>query len=121
MEFLSVSATRLSSSIRDQSSRVTPHLAVLHFLVKPGFCHPQIAADGNRGNFQCLSDFLHGESAKIAKFDSFALSRDRKSTRLNSSHQIISYAVFCLNKKQAQVPRHCLSANRSGETLAPLA
>src|SRR5207244_6979844 len=25
--------------------------------------------------------------------------RDRKSTRLNSSHQIISYAVFCLNKK----------------------
>src|SRR5438552_6491026 len=25
---------------------------------------------------------------------------DRKSTRLNSSHQIISYAVFCLNKKK---------------------
>src|SRR5207244_9767327 len=25
--------------------------------------------------------------------------QDRKSTRLNSSHQIISYAVFCLNKK----------------------
>ena len=24
---------------------------------------------------------------------------DRKSTRLNSSHQIISYAVFCLKKK----------------------
>src|SRR5258708_14799557 len=28
-------------------------------------------------------------------------SRDRKSTRLNSSHQIISYAVFCLKKKRA--------------------
>src|SRR5258708_11285395 len=28
-----------------------------------------------------------------------ALQRDRKSTRLNSSHQIISYAVFCLKKK----------------------
>src|SRR5258708_2907259 len=26
---------------------------------------------------------------------------DRKSTRLNSSHQIISYAVFCLKKKTA--------------------
>src|SRR5258708_24636299 len=26
--------------------------------------------------------------------------RDRKSTRLNSSHQIISYAVFCLKKKK---------------------
>src|SRR5258708_4107027 len=28
----------------------------------------------------------------------FVLSADRKSTRLNSSHQIISYAVFCLKK-----------------------
>src|SRR5205809_4211526 len=27
------------------------------------------------------------------------LTRDRKSTRLNSSHGYISYAVFCLNKK----------------------
>src|SRR5258708_26244893 len=28
---------------------------------------------------------------------------DRKSTRLNSSHQIISYAVFCLKKKKHTV------------------
>src|SRR5256885_3312096 len=28
------------------------------------------------------------------------LPRDRKSTRLNSSHLVISYAVFCLKKKQ---------------------
>src|SRR5258708_21059227 len=28
--------------------------------------------------------------------------QDRKSTRLNSSHQIISYAVFCLKKKKKQ-------------------
>src|SRR5258708_25410403 len=33
---------------------------------------------------------LHGEACR----------RDRKSTRLNSSHQIISYAVFCLKKKK---------------------
>src|SRR5438552_13647815 len=31
------------------------------------------------------------------------LSRDRKSTRLNSSHQIISYAVFCLKKKKHNI------------------
>src|SRR5258708_17213242 len=33
---------------------------------------------------------------------------DRKSTRLNSSHQIISYAVFCLKKKilSSQLPQH---------------
>src|SRR5258708_15433264 len=29
-----------------------------------------------------------------------SLKEDRKSTRLNSSHQIISYAVFCLKKKR---------------------
>src|SRR5258708_23275420 len=28
---------------------------------------------------------------------------DRKSTRLNSSHQIISYAVFCLKKKKNKI------------------
>src|SRR5258708_10670004 len=36
--------------------------------------------------------------------------RDRKSTRLNSSHQIISYAVFCLKTKkhtsELQSPHH---------------
>src|SRR5258708_30961862 len=31
---------------------------------------------------------------------SLLIIRDRKSTRLNSSHQIISYAVFCLKKKK---------------------
>src|SRR5258708_11230894 len=33
-------------------------------------------------------------------------SRDRKSTRLNSSHQIISYAVFCLKKKKTKTYHH---------------
>src|SRR5438105_15128243 len=32
----------------------------------------------------------------------YGLSRDRKSTRLNSSHEWISYAVFCLKKKKKQ-------------------
>src|SRR5207244_6127514 len=32
--------------------------------------------------------------------------RDRKSTRLNSSHQIISYAVFCLKKKKDKKKTH---------------
>src|SRR5258708_29186612 len=31
---------------------------------------------------------------------------DRKSTRLNSSHQIISYAVFCLKKKKKNKNTH---------------
>src|SRR5438034_6583379 len=36
-----------------------------------------------------------GESQAFEPFD-----RDRKSTRLNSSHTVISYAVFCLKKKK---------------------
>src|SRR5438876_4433825 len=32
--------------------------------------------------------------------------RDRKSTRLNSSHPSISYAVFCLKKKKTDLSRH---------------
>src|SRR5256885_5789799 len=31
------------------------------------------------------------------------LKRDRKSTRLNSSHLVISYAVFCLKKKKTKL------------------
>src|SRR3712207_7372922 len=34
---------------------------------------------------------------------------DRKSTRLNSSHANISYAVFCLKKKKIHTHTHCLT------------
>src|SRR5207244_11452046 len=37
-----------------------------------------------------------------------ALAKDRKSTRLNSSHQIISYAVFCLKKKTTKNQQHSI-------------
>src|SRR2546430_8683646 len=34
-----------------------------------------------------------------------ALVRDRKSTRLNSSHSQISYALFCFKKKKQETPK----------------
>src|SRR5690242_8280593 len=34
------------------------------------------------------------------------LAQDRKSTRLNSSHMSISYAVFCLKKKRKRTSKH---------------
>src|SRR5699024_10779662 len=43
------------------------------------------------------SQYNHYESAEILQ--SAGISADRKSTRLNSSHVSISYAVFCLKKK----------------------
>src|SRR5258708_18584320 len=41
-----------------------------------------------------------GDVVSTGTVSGVAASRDRKSTRLNSSHQIISYAVFCLKKKK---------------------
>src|SRR2546426_7173086 len=38
--------------------------------------------------------------------------RDRKSTRLNSSHLVISYAVFCLKKKKKNKKRYQVNQKR---------
>src|SRR5438552_7596104 len=47
-----------------------------------------------------LSDFTNVANLTLGGSANAALAKgDRKSTRLNSSHQIISYAVFCLKKK----------------------
>src|SRR3989449_4706686 len=66
-----------------------------------------------------LDDFVNSLARRIASFDKWAIANtkrlvnaaslppdvelaagDRKSTRLNSSHGYISYAVFCLKKKK---------------------
>src|SRR5258708_25761281 len=50
--------------------------------------------DGDLDDYQ---RYLLEESRRLREE---ARKADRKSTRLNSSHQIISYAVFCLKKKK---------------------
>src|SRR3712207_7758914 len=47
-----------------------------------------------------LLDQRPGGFQVTRKMEGVALVGDRKSTRLNSSHANISYAVFCLKKKQ---------------------
>src|SRR5690606_42072971 len=44
----------------------------------------------------------HGSAAPVRRIGAAARGGDRKSTRLNSSHVKISYAVFCLKKKKQQ-------------------
>src|SRR5256885_8401800 len=44
--------------------------------------------------------------SRLAQDSAFVLSEDRKSTRLNSSHLVISYAVFCLKKKKRHQTIH---------------
>src|SRR5256885_12052786 len=50
---------------------------------------------------------VHGTAACFQGFDP---PRDRKSTRLNSSHLVISYAVFCLKKKNCNGTERFISA-----------
>src|SRR5207253_5744501 len=47
-------------------------------------------------------------------------SRDRKSTRLNSSHVAISYAVFCLKKKKTPTNRLTSGITSASRISAPL-
>src|SRR5438874_8225836 len=55
----------------------------------------------------------HGPAIKTERF-----LRDRKSTRLNSSHVEISYAVFCLKKKK-NLNKTLLLLRRNRKTSAP--
>src|SRR2546422_1176381 len=47
-----------------------------------------------------LTDAQSGEKLAVSRQDAEVPVGDRKSTRLNSSHGYISYAVFCLKKKK---------------------
>src|SRR5699024_11397348 len=65
--------------------------------------HPACLRGGNGG-----SDISHRFPSQMAQLR-FLLqkSQDRKSTRLNSSHVSISYAVFCLKKKNVIACSKC--------------
>src|SRR3712207_7297697 len=57
------------------------------------------AGEGLRDGHPLVEDEAHHEREGVAGEQRVRL-RDRKSTRLNSSHANISYAVFCLKKKK---------------------
>src|SRR2546429_3557781 len=60
---------------------------------------PDVSANANFTFYVCANQ--SGCTANSYGGTSFAAPIDRKSTRLNSSHGYISYAVFCLKKKNA--------------------
>src|SRR5690242_11800131 len=88
-------------------------IAVLHLQARRGArgVKPLGAADGpaERRALGLLGDLVGHDSRELLDKTGLALERgelgawlvgDRKSTRLNSSHMSISYAVFCLKKKK---------------------
>src|SRR5258708_34827091 len=68
-------------------------------MVRKNMGYPDIerARDGQAALRRIIEDYA-GPGVDPRAFD-VRIAQDRKSTRLNSSHQIISYAVFCLKKK----------------------
>src|SRR5690348_17369282 len=66
---------------------------------------PAAGRDGEAGRGEGVArrDLVRREPEnrgwRAGEGEAHALERDRKSTRLNSSHPSISYAVFCLKKK----------------------
>src|SRR5256885_2738226 len=52
------------------------------------------------GTYYIAMEYLPGRTLKDVIREEAPLDQDRKSTRLNSSHLVISYAVFCLKKKK---------------------
>src|SRR5690606_40533689 len=68
-----------------------------------GAATASLLRDAGTGDIEAWFAARHADSrATTANRSLAALRRDRKSTRLNSSHVKISYAVFCLKKKKQQ-------------------
>src|SRR5256885_2862049 len=63
-----------------------------------------LAAD-SAGRREVLLEMLRAQRHEVT-----IVPGDRKSTRLNSSHLVISYAVFCLKKKKKKTNRCCYMA-----------
>src|SRR5438105_7141241 len=57
---------------------------------------PILVVDDEKDSRDAVCRFLEKQGHRI-----LCAAKDRKSTRLNSSHEWISYAVFCLKKKKA--------------------
>src|SRR5260221_7736730 len=57
---------------------------------------------GSRVRREAAPGLSAGEPELHPDLDQRKVGLDRKSTRLNSSHTVISYAVFCLKKKKTQ-------------------
>src|SRR2546422_7139235 len=62
---------------------------------------PENSADERQAYGTALGQ-LHAGQRYLFKLHGSLKRRDRKSTRLNSSHGYISYAVFCLKKKKTK-------------------
>src|SRR3989454_7632977 len=102
---IAVSFTRITESTQAVSPTFATTLLsvffVLNLLLGTFNLLPVPPLDGNTGVTLIMSKRAALKFLDWTQHSGFGL-LDRKSTRLNSSHLVISYAVFCLKKKKKQ-------------------
>src|SRR5207249_8140457 len=81
-------------------------------------CTRRLVSNQPEGTFARLRYILGGDRPSQTPHQPVSPSRDRKSTRLNSSHVSISYAVFCLKKKKITktintTSQHTIATNKN--------
>src|SRR5256885_11468031 len=81
---------RASGNLDFRETRITAQAACS----LPGFLYNWYRPGGRLGTAEMVAELTELASRVLG------LRTDRKSTRLNSSHLVISYAVFCLKKKK---------------------
>src|SRR2546430_9820997 len=96
---------------RPPRSTLFPYTTLFRSLAMPETLAIE-AQEVNRRQVGFTRDPARGERSHRLLPIGLARDRDRKSTRLNSSHSQISYAVFCLQKKASSVA----SLARTGRT-----
>src|SRR5256886_14627491 len=65
----------------------------------------KLALGGSKGKMlSSVANYLYRNRSRV-HYDQYLARGDRKSTRLNSSHSQISYAVFCLKKKKRRISK----------------
>src|SRR5688572_8294991 len=87
----------------DEADQIQVELADERFNPLPEFAEEKSGRSTSRAGLDCRVEWsgrdlsaLRGKTVRVR----LKLHQDRKSTRLNSSHSQISYAVFCLKKKK---------------------
>src|SRR5690349_24189441 len=78
------------------------------------FRSPPVRANACGSGRPLTSSRVHG--ASVALMRALVTAGDRKSTRLNSSHVEISYAVFCLKKKKIKSYTYLVKTNHVNQS-----
>src|SRR5438034_8371474 len=91
-----------SSTLFPYTTLFRSHLEITH---PSGFIRELIQRSGGAGQVAIVVVSVRQLPPRPAGKVPLA-ARDRKSTRLNSSHTVISYAVFCLKKKKKKKHTH---------------